>query len=264
MPSFEKSLSPYRIDFYDITLISEGAGTFWLDNQPHPLKKNRVLFTTPGQVRRWIADDLEGLCLFFPAEFLLEHFNDAMFLHRLRYFHSHSGPFYLDLSDMEYLKLRDRLACMHEEISQLKPDSPHLLRAIAYEVMVNLNRWFAASHGQKLDTDHEHTVTKFRHLIAQQVHQKHNVADYANKLNITPGHLNYLCKTHLGQTASQLISSKLISEAGRLLVHSNMDINLISQHLGFTDPSYFSRYFKRAVGHSPKQYRQVGQQRLLI
>ena len=264
MPTFEKSPSPYRIDFYDITLVTSGTGTFWLDNQEHKVEKNRVFFTTPGQVRRWIAEGLEGICLFFPADFLLEHFNDTLFLHRLRYFHSHRGPFYLDLAASECARLQERLASMHNEIARIQPDSPHLLRAIAYEIMVNLNRWFAASHGQVLDTDNENRVTKYRQMISQQVHQQHNVADYATKLNITPGHLNFLCKTHLGQTASQLIASKLIAEAGRLLVHTNLDINLIGQHLGFSDPSYFSRYFKRVLGQSPKHYRQAGQQRLLL
>ena len=68
MPSFEKSVSPYRLNFYDITLVSQGKGYFWLDNEKYEVMPNTLLFTSPGQVRRWFADDLDGVCLFFPAE----------------------------------------------------------------------------------------------------------------------------------------------------------------------------------------------------
>ena len=65
MPSFAKTVEPYTLTFYDITLIKRGTGSFWLDDKEYQLKPNQVLFTTPGQVRRWYVDDLQGICLFF-------------------------------------------------------------------------------------------------------------------------------------------------------------------------------------------------------
>ncbi len=262
MPSFEKSPTPYRLDFYDITLISGGTGTFWLDNEAHAIKPNQVFFTSPGQVRRWFAKDLDGICLFFPAKFLLEHFNDSLFLHRLRYFHTNSGPFSLEVTTEQEKKLQDRLAAMHAEIADLKDDSPHLLRAIAYEILVNLNRWFAAQNKQQLDSVTENKISKFRSLIESEFRRKLSVHDYANLLGLTPGHLNYLCNKHLGQKASTLIHDRLLSEACRMLVHSEHDIGLISRFLGFKDPSYFSRFFKRHMNFSPLTYRNIGRQRL--
>jgi hypothetical protein len=134
MPSFEKSVSPYRLNFYDITLVSQGKGYFWLDNEKYEVMPNTLLFTSPGQVRRWFADDLDGVCLFFPAEFLLAHFNDSLFLHRLRYFHTETGALSLSLSAKQHEYLIERLSAMREEIQNLRDDSPHLLRAIAYEI----------------------------------------------------------------------------------------------------------------------------------
>jgi transcriptional regulator GlxA family with amidase domain len=48
-----------------------------------------------------------------------------------------------------------------------------------------------------------------------------------------------------------------IERAGQLLLHTNMKINQISLKLGFDDPYYFSRLFKKIKGVSPKQYRET-------
>lgn len=263
MPTFEKSTTPYRLDFYDITIITSGKGSFWLDNKEYEILPNSVFFTSPGQVRRWFAKDLDGLCLFFPAEFLLEHFNDSLFLHRLRYFHTSYGPFSLSLTSFQQNRLLERLSTMHAEIAHLVSDSPHLLRAISYEILVNLNRWYADKYGQQLDTMSDQSVSKFRSLIEQHFRQKLGVADYANALGVTPGHLNYLCKRHLGSNASDMITGRMLTEACRMLVHTNQSIGNIGANLGFTDPSYFSRTFKRELQQSPLSYRRQGKRRLV-
>jgi AraC-like DNA-binding protein len=263
MPTFEKSMQPYRLSFYDITLISHGTGDFWLDNEQHTILPNTLFFTSPGQVRRWFADDLDGLCLFFPSEFLLEHFNDALFLHRLRYFHTGSGPLSLTVTAEQQQYLKERFNAMRDEIHDLSDDSPHLLRAIAYEVLVKINRWYALQNGQKLDHVSHQTISRFRQLIEQHFKTTQSVAEYADLLNLTPGHLNFLCQKHLGTKASQLIHSRVTSEARRLLVHTDQDVGVISQHLGFKNSSYFSRSFKRATNQSPLHYRRIEKQRLM-
>lgn len=260
MPSFAKTVEPYSLDFYDITLIEAGEGSFWLDEQEYQLKPNQVLFTTPGQVRRWYVNNLEGICLFFPAAFLTEHFRDPLLLHRLRYFHTHLAPQDLVLSPDENALIIERLNAMHREIAQFQSDSPELLRSIAYEIMIYLNRWYTRNHGQVIEKPLNKTITEFRQLLETHSYRYHKVAQYAALLSVTPGHLNVLCKEHIGCTANQLISAKIYSEATRRLVHSNIDVESLSEALGFASASYFCRAFKREQGMSPLQYRKYGRQ----
>lgn len=49
----------------------------------------------------------------------------------------------------------------------------------------------------------------------------------------------------------------MILEAKRLLMNSRLDIAEIGFGLGFTDNSYFGRYFKKAVGITPKSFRDL-------
>ena len=63
-------------------------------------------------------------------------------------------------------------------------------------------------------------------------------------------------KKHIGQTpVEHIISVRIQNAAGLLLKNSSLSIKRISQIVGFRDPLYFSRIFKRITGHSPKEFR---------
>ncbi|WP_024562326.1 helix-turn-helix domain-containing protein, partial [Franconibacter helveticus] len=58
-----------------------------------------------------------------------------------------------------------------------------------------------------------------------------------------------------GASALALMHQRLILEARRMLLYSTMTISQISEHLGFSDATYFSRFFRRQVGVAPKTFR---------
>lgn len=255
MPSFIKTDQPYRLNFYDITLIKAGKGHFWLDTQRYRVTPGTVFFTSPGQVRRWQVTDLEAVCLFFPADFLIAFFNDHEFLHRLRFFHNDGETLSLKINKQRQDSLMERLGAMHTEFQDLQHDSEHLLRAIAYEVLVKINRWFARRTGQKLEPANNHIITRFRSLLERHHPEQHSASFYADALNITPGHLNHLCLQHLGRSTGKIVRARIMAEACRLLAHTHRDVGQIGLDLGFDDPAYFSRSFKRDMGLSPSHYR---------
>lgn len=264
MAGFDRADNPYRISFYDVTLVTKGSGEYWIDADRYQLCENTLFFTCPGQTRRWIAKDLEGICLFFPDEFLLQHFNDPLFLHRLRYFHNDAGPFELGIVEEQSRYLLARLGAMRREMSRLQYDSPHLLRAIAYEILVNLNRWYAAEHGQRLEASSTSAITVFRQLVEQKFIGCQSVKQYADMLDVTPGHLNHLCKQHIGRTAGDIIRGRVVFEAKRMLLYSDNPVAHIGLYLGFDDASYFGRYFQREVGMTPLSYRHDARRNLGI
>lgn len=262
MPAFAKTVEPYHLDFYDITLITGGSGSFWLDDQEYELKANQLLFTTPGQVRRWFVNDLQGICLFFPAELLLSYFNNPLLLHQFRYFHTTSSPMDMVLDAHQAEHLGQRLNMMRYEIANLQTDTETLLQCVTHEILISLNRWYTQRHGSSKEGALSPTIIKFRQLLASKFFKYHNVSHYADMLAVTPGHLNVLCKTHLGRTASELITDRIYLEAKRKLVHSSIDVDSLSEALGFSNTSYFCRAFKKHCGTSPLKYRKLSQSKI--
>jgi AraC family transcriptional activator of pobA len=77
----------------------------------------------------------------------------------------------------------------------------------------------------------------------------------ANRLQISPGYLSDLLKQETGKTALELIHLFLLSEAKNLLKSTNHSIKEISYMLGFNNPPYFSRLFKKESGQTPNQFK---------
>jgi AraC-like DNA-binding protein len=105
------------------------------------------------------------------------------------------------------------------------------------------------------------TVTKFNEYL-NDYFEKGNatgkrlptVNHIASELNLSSKYLSDLLKQETGKTALELIHLYLISEARNLLVAGEHSISEIAYKLGFENPSYFSRLFKKEVGVSPKEF----------
>ncbi|MEB2774382.1 helix-turn-helix domain-containing protein [Algoriphagus sp. D3-2-R+10] len=82
------------------------------------------------------------------------------------------------------------------------------------------------------------------------------LAQYAEKLKTTEQKLNDQAKTHTGKTAQMVVYGLIASEAKRLLIYENLSVKEIAFRLGFKDPFYFSNFFKKHIGVSPKVFRE--------
>jgi len=95
----------------------------------------------------------------------------------------------------------------------------------------------------------------FTDLIEAHFKDPGGVAGYARDLGITANHLNAVCRQAVDKSALTLIHERQILEAKRRLVYSALTISQIADELGFSDPAYFSRFFKRLTGTTPKDFR---------
>ena len=99
-------------------------------------------------------------------------------------------------------------------------------------------------------------VDKFKRLVNEQFKSSEAVASYANRIGVSPGQLTRLTKQVLGLTALEVINARLVFEAERELTYTADSIKQIAAKLGFEDEAYFSRFFKKETGQSPKAFRQ--------
>lgn len=98
-------------------------------------------------------------------------------------------------------------------------------------------------------------VERFIALVEEHYRQERLIGFYADKLCITPKYLSKLVKENTGRSAGEWIENHVILEARAMLQSSDMTIQQIAASLNFPNQSFFGKYFKRATGLSPKQYR---------
>ncbi|MBC6700156.1 helix-turn-helix transcriptional regulator [Hymenobacter puniceus] len=83
-----------------------------------------------------------------------------------------------------------------------------------------------------------------------------SVKHFAEALHVSPAHLGDVLRTHTGQNAQQYLHHALLEKAKRLLRSTSWSIRETAFHIGFDNPSYFSRLFKQKTGLTPAEFRQ--------
>ena len=78
---------------------------------------------------------------------------------------------------------------------------------------------------------------------------------YAEELGVTRNHLSRVVKSETGRSAGEWIENARLALARTLLHDHGIPISEVSYRLGFEDPAYFSRFFRKLVGMSPTDFR---------
>ena len=97
---------------------------------------------------------------------------------------------------------------------------------------------------------------QFIQLIQEHCKKQREVRFYSDKLNITPKYLNYICKVNTGITASEWIQRNVKERIIILLKNKNLNISEIADEMDFSSRSFFTRYVKKLLGVTPKEYRE--------
>ena len=97
----------------------------------------------------------------------------------------------------------------------------------------------------------------FCNQVAIHYREQHEVAFYAENAHLTTRHFSVVIKEVVGVSASDYIEQYLATQAKNLL-SSRPDLSVlqISELLGYADSSSFCRFFKRATGLSPREFRE--------
>lgn len=111
------------------------------------------------------------------------------------------------------------------------------------------------NQGAILDDDDFTLYRKFSDMVEECYTQHWKLERYTQKLGVSENRLNQICQRICKKPPKKLINERLLQEARRLLVHTGSSCNEISYNLGFTDPTYFSRFFKKQTGQTGQQYR---------
>jgi AraC family transcriptional regulator, transcriptional activator of pobA len=145
-----------------------------------------------------------------------------------------------------------------DEYRRQRPGRELMLQSLVSALMVWIARRSLEQEEVQVrtqDRGREH-LDGFSQLVERDFRKHLPIEHYAHALGISAAHLNALCRRLGGQSALQMINQRLLLEAKRSLVYTAMTVNQVSDSLGFSEPAYFSRFFKRGTGLAPKLFRQ--------
>lgn len=156
--------------------------------------------------------------------------------------------------------LAQNLAAFAREYERTGPGRTLALEGWLSVVLAHVLR-LSDAFGRTFDTSargRRALVARFRELIAESLGESKTVAEYAAALNVSESRLRKACLSVAEQSPMQLVHGRVLLEAKRQLLYTSKPVSEIAYALGFDDPAYFTRFFSRRTGTSPRAYRARG------
>ena len=247
----------HQRDYFEILIFRDGSGKLLLDTTEVEVLRNRFVFISPGQRRKWAANTntILGYSLQFEQFFISDFFADALFVYRLQYFYNPTLPTHFIANERLFSFKHDIFEEVKNELENYENDSAHLLRSIMYYVLIKLNRYYCNFHDLEYTTQGNTMAFKLKEAIENNFSKMHRVEDYTKLLGISRITLNRLSKNQYKQTISELIASRLLREIKVKLIFTNMSISEIAYSLNFSEPNNLIRFFKKHTSLTPLKYR---------
>jgi len=231
----------HRHSFFFVLVLSKAEGEHSIDFTPYPVTDHCVFFTRPGQVHQLsLTDGTTGYMMAFQKDFYSP-------VGRL------AGKNYFLFDPDRFRKLITLLNLIFQEYSERQERYHEAIRSVLDVFFVELQR-------QGSDPEHragysQERLEELLALIESESSRHREVAYYAEKMHLTAYQLNSITKASLGKTCSDLINDFVLLEAKRYLLATSGQVNQIAGQLGYEDPSYFIRFFKKHTGYSPEAFR---------
>ena len=238
------SYSPHRHDFAQLILIEAGEGSNVIDFTPVPLAPGEVHMLAPGQVHFWEATKLRGIALMFEESLLDQLGGHPDQIRELLLL----GAAPLRLTESAQRQVRRLVEAVGET---------HSDESARYLVAATLWECVSGSSAAPAATEQSSLSRAFLKLVLRSPSARMTVSSCASVLGVTSGYLTESVVADTGSSPGRILRTAVAREAQRLLSGTELSAAQIADQLGFSEASYFSRFFRREVGCTPTSYRDV-------
>lgn len=250
-------LHPHKHDFYLTVLFTEGTGFHEIDFRRYNVYPGAVFFLHPGQTHHWEFDDqVEGYILFHSEAFFQLHYPRLLLS---------DYPFFFSRRNVPMMKLMGEELSVFSELpkallAEYQSGEQFRYRKIAALLecfYIDLSRKYALQHQHLLGDEHRYAsrFLRFEQLVEAHFRSGNPIGFYAEQLHLTTRHLNRICQETTGKSPVEILLERILLEARRRMIESELSLNEIALELGYSEYAYFSRVFRQHFHESPRDFR---------
>ncbi len=243
-----------RPNFYGIFFFTKANGAIKLDGNDIVINKNNVFFYYPYQTIDLYGEFEGELIQFHPDFFCIDiHAKDIGCQGLL--FNNFFNDTNVKCSISEFYDLKQfciaiQKELQHTRIGQLDMVASHLKMLLIQAVRIKREKQQEEEQINKGKIYHQIEILLNNHFTSQS-----SPEFYIEQLKVSQTTFNRLCKKHFKHSFITLLNLKRIASAKNKLFLTNLPIKDIAYQIGYNDPLYFSRVFKKHSGISPKEFR---------
>jgi len=242
-------IPPHRKTVYDLVFLTKGESTRSKGMNGYTFSKNQIFFLPALQLTTHdsMSKDVNGFFLHFAPSLFA---NNLPLLEFFPFLHFNTPPV-VTIPDDQITPILNIFHRLLEIYSNNEPSE-----MIVWYLMALFSEVNQYAEAIVLPTKNTASILtqQYKASLTQHIYTYHTVKEYAQLLYVTPNHLNKCVKSTLNQTAQSLLNEMLVMEAKSLLKYSNLNISEIADRLCGSNPSNFSRFFKKETGYTPRDY----------
>lgn len=233
----------HRKEHYFLIFMLEGMTRHGVDLQQFTVKNNELLFILPHQIHElpptkqgtyYYKLGFDEHCLsLLPKQFsfLVNPFNAQK----------------IQFTPSAALRLKSIFEILQELLGKMDTD-PELILAHLNSLLTEINAAYFSSDKNPVD-DKLSRYIRFKLYVENNLTHHPTIITIADELALNTNSLYSMVKHYSGLSPKEFINKRLILEAKRRLYYSEISsIKELAYELGFNDPDYFSRLFKKSTG----------------
>jgi len=239
-------------DFEELLIISEGSLTHYIDFKVEILKAPFACYISMGKMHRIVPEkDLRGWVINYKTEFIPDS--------KLNFYSNFFTFTNIPLSKGPCLNRFISLCqIIQAEFRQEFVDHStirHLVNGLISMVDAEQKRNIPVEYEVK--NSQITAFNNFLRILEANFRRSEGVAFYADKMNMSERNLNLICKSIYQKSVSEIIETRKLIEAKRMLLYSDKSVSEIGFELGYNEKSYFTRVFHARMEITPTRFREM-------
>ena len=261
-PQLSEKKFMHAHNFDMIIWIKKGKGIHYVDFGKYDVDGNMIFFLSSYNIHQLSTTGKpEGYAIAFTPDFL-NHL-DPSIVNRVRHlpFNRRNGANYCNVTPQASAKLQEIVERMEEEqntgIGKPLHDTCNATLLTDFILTaVRCCQW-TKDEGFTGKSQYAEIYSRFIEAVDDNYTRLHTVKDYVSLLGVSKNVLIKSTRLHEQLSPLEIIDDRIIVEAKRLLACTSLRIKEISSKLGFEDPSYFNKFFKKSAKLTPADFREM-------
>lgn len=234
---------PHRLAYYFFLFLWEGTAEFGVDLETFVVEKHELVFSLPHQIRQLPAIPHKN------AYYKLG-LQEACLSQLPRHY-----PFLLNPLNQQKIRFSASAAARVRTIFELltgllsAPNTnPELILVQLHSLLTEINVAYFEAEAKPAD-DRLATYFRFQAFVENNLTEHPTIGRISEELALSTDSLYQLVKQYAGLSPKEFVTNRLMLEARRRLHYSErISVKELAFELGFNDPAYFSRLFKKVTG----------------
>ncbi len=247
---------PAQIDSFKIYWIKEGKGSYNIDFRTYTFEGEVLFFLTPGQVFSITSEEVKRayMLAFVPDFYCIATHDKEISCNGVLFNNTYETPFVKPQQRVSN-QLNRVLENIIDEFEHPDTAQYDLLQSFLKQFIILSVRAKKETMVPELNQEESLVFKNFSVLVEQNFKTLHKVSEYAERLGITSKSLTKHLQRIGTSSPGIIIKNRIILEAKRELIYTDKNVKEIAYNLGYEDPAYFTRFFTKATGKSPLNFK---------